>query len=66
MDFKPDGGKILKTIFAVETSNTHADIKVAQTELDAVQKAMQMEDKSYDLYHERYEQAAMGAGKGFL
>ena len=52
VDFKPDGGKTLRTIFAEETNNPTTKIKVAQTELDAVQKAMQMEDKSYDLYHQ--------------
>jgi rubrerythrin len=38
---------------------------MAQTELDAVQKAMQMEDKSYDVYHQRSEQAGPGAEKEF-
>lgn len=56
VDFKPDGGKTLRTIFAVEISKPTSEIKVAHTELDAVQKAMQMEDKSYDFYHDRYEQ----------
>ena len=51
VDFIPDGGKTLRTIFAVEISKPTSEIKVAQTELDAVQKAMQIEDKSYDLYH---------------
>ena len=38
---------------------------MAQTELDAVQKAMQIEDKSYDLYHDRFEQAGPGAERDF-
>ena len=58
VDFKADGGKTLRTIFAIETNKPAPQVKVAQTELDAVQKAMEMEDKSYDLYHDRYEQAA--------
>ena len=65
VDFKQESGKILKTIFAEETINPTTTIKVAQTELDAVQKAMQVEDKSYDLYHQRYEQAAKGAERDF-
>ena len=65
VDFKQDSEKILKTIFAEETINPTTTIKVAQTELDAVQKAMQLEDKSYDLYHQRYEQAAKGAERDF-
>jgi rubrerythrin len=60
VDFKPDGGKTLRTIFAIETNKPIPNIKVTQTELDAVQKAMQIEDKSYDLYHDRYEQAGPG------
>jgi rubrerythrin len=65
VDFKADGGKTLRTIFAEETNNPTTTIKVAQTELDAVQKAMQIEDKSFDLYHQRFEQAAKGAERDF-
>ena len=66
VDFKPDGGKTLRTIFAVEISKPTSEIKVAHTELDAVQKAMQMEDKSYDFYHDRYEQVGPGAERDFF
>jgi rubrerythrin len=65
VDFKQNSAKILKTIFAEETINPTTAIKVAQTELDAVQKAMQIEDKSYDLYHQRFGQAAKGAERDF-
>ena len=65
VNFKPDGGKVLRTIFAEAASGTASQTKVADTELDAVEKAMQMEDKSYDLYHQRYEQAAKGAERDF-
>ena len=65
VNFQPDAGKILKTIFTGETGGDAANIKVAQTELDDVQKAMRLEDKSYDLYHERYGQAAIGSEKDF-
>jgi rubrerythrin len=65
VDFKSDGGKSLRTIFAMEL-NTPAPVKKsAKTELEAVQKAMQIEDKSYDLYNERYKQAAKGVEKDF-
>lgn len=57
VNFKADGGKTLRTIFANEINKPTPDVKVAKTEIDAVQKAMEMEDKSYDLYHNRYEQA---------
>ncbi len=65
-DFTLDGGKTLRTIFAVETNKTAPDIKVAQSEIDAVLKAMQMEDKSYDFYHDRSEQVGPGAEKDFF
>ena len=60
VDFKTDSGRTQRNIFAIEISKPAPDIKVARTELDAVQKAMQMEDKSYDFYHDRYEQAGPG------
>ena len=65
VDFKAGAGKTLRTIFADESNNPTTTIKVAQTEIDAVRKAMQVEDKSYDLYHQRYEQAAKGAEREF-
>jgi len=65
IDFKPDGGKTLRTIFAVEINKPTSDVKAAKTELEVVQKAMQMEDKSYDVYHQRSEQASSGAEKEF-
>jgi hypothetical protein len=65
VDFKQDSGKILRTIFADETTNPTTAIKVAQSEIDAVQKAMQIEDKSYDLYHQRFGQVAKGAERDF-
>ena len=65
VDFKQDSGKVLRTIFTNETINPTTAIKVAQSEIDAVQKAMQIEDKSYDLYHQRFGQAAKGAERDF-
>jgi rubrerythrin len=65
VDFNSDGGKALRTIFAMEL-NTPAQVKKAtKTEIEVVQKAMQMEDKSYDLYHERFEQSTKGIEKDF-
>jgi rubrerythrin len=65
VEFKSAGGKTLRTIFVEETSTPAPQIKVAQTELDALQKAMKLEDKSYDYYHRQYEQAAKGAERDF-
>jgi len=65
--FKPDAGfKFLKTIFAEASNETAPQAKAAKTELEAIEKAMRrLEDKSYDLYNQRFEQAAKGAEKDF-
>jgi rubrerythrin len=65
IDFKPDAGQVLKTIFAAASSESGSQAKAAKTELEAVEKAMQMEDKSYDLYRQRFTAAAKGAEKDF-
>lgn len=65
VDFKSDAGRSLRTIFAKEIDKTESKITVTQTELDDVQRAMEWEDKSYDLYHQRYQQAAKDAEKNF-
>ena len=49
-DFQPDGGKELRTIFAKATEGIGSNIKAPTTELDAVQTAMAMENKTYDFY----------------
>ena len=49
-DFQPDGGKRLRTIFAKTTEEMGSDIEPLTTELDAVQTAMSMENKTYDFY----------------
>ena len=65
VDFKPDAGHSLRTIFAEEIDKTESTIAASQTELDDVQRAMELEDKSYDLYRQRYQQSAKGAEKDF-
>ena len=65
VDFQSDRGKTPRTIFALEIEKPASEIKVAQTELDVVQKAMQLEDKSYDFYHDRFEQAGPGAERDY-
>jgi rubrerythrin len=62
---QPDAGQVLKTIFAEASNETAPQTKAAKTEIEAIEKAMQMEDKSYDLYNQRFEQAAKGAEKDF-
>jgi len=52
-DFQPDKGKRLRTIFVRATEKTGSNIKVLATELDAIQVAMNLENKTYDFYKTR-------------
>jgi rubrerythrin len=65
IDFQPDGGQKLRTIFARATEKISSDLKYIPTELDAVQKAMDMENKTYDFYKNRSEKATYNAEKTF-
>ncbi len=49
VDFRPEGGKLLRTILA-RTEGNDPGIKASATELDAVQTAIDMESKTYDFY----------------
>lgn len=64
-DFQPDGGKGLRTIFARATEGVSSNIRALATELDAVQTAMVMENKTYDYYTRQGEIAAHDAERGF-
>ena len=60
-DFKPDRGKKLRTVFATATEEMGVNIKVPATELDAIQTAMQMENKTYDFYKNQTQNATYDA-----
>ena len=64
-DFQPDGGKRLRTIFAKVTGEIGSNIKAATTELDAVQTAMDMENKTYDFYTNQSKETTYGAERDF-
>ncbi len=64
-DFQPDGGKRLRTIFARATEETGPNIKVPATELDAIQTAMDMENKTYDFYKSQGGNATYDAERDF-
>ncbi|GAI03232.1 unnamed protein product, partial [marine sediment metagenome] len=64
-DFQPDGGKRLRTIFARATEEMGSNIKAPATELDAIQTAMDMENKTYDFYKSQGENAAHEAERDF-
>jgi len=64
-NFQPDGGKRLRTIFARATEGMGSDIKALATELDTIQTAMDMENKTYDFYKSQGENAAYDAERDF-
>jgi len=49
-DFRPDGGKRLRTIFTRATEEMGSNVKAPATELDAVQRAIDMENKTHEFY----------------
>ncbi len=64
-DLQPDGGKGLKSIFAGATEQLGSRVEALATELDTVQTAMEMENKTYDFYKRRGETATHQAEKEF-
>ncbi len=53
IELETDQGKGLRSLFAQATSELGKEIKVADSEFEALKVAMDMEQKSYDLYHRR-------------
>jgi rubrerythrin len=65
IDFRPDGGKGLRTIFARAIEVMGAHVEAAATELGALKTAMDMENKTYDYYKKQEETATWDVEKGF-
>jgi len=65
VDFQPDGGRTMRTIFARATEKTDSAVKPLATELDAVQMAMKMENESRDFYTSRSENTNEDGEKEF-
>lgn len=64
-DFQPQGGKELRTVFAQAAEQMGRDIKAAESELEAVQTAIGMENKTYDYYQQQGSQASYPAEQEF-
>jgi rubrerythrin len=64
-DFQPDRGKRLRTIFARSIEEIGSKVKVPATELEAVQTAMDMENKTYDFYKNQGRSATYDAERDF-
>ena len=64
-DFQPDGGKRLRTIFIRVVEGMGSSVKAPSTELDAIQTAMDMENKTYDFYKSQGENVTYDAERDF-
>ena len=64
-DFQPDGGQMLRTIFAQATAESNAKAKAPASELGAIETAMAMENKTYDYYKRQGEDATYDAERDF-
>jgi len=64
-DFQPDGGRTLRTIFARATEEPGSNRKAPATELDAIQSAMDMENKSCDFYRNQGNNATSDTERDF-
>ena len=65
IDFQPDFGQKLRTMFARAIDSMGSDIDTGDSELDAVQTAMDMENKSRDYYLELAGKTAVAEQKEF-
>ncbi|MFC1874078.1 ferritin family protein [Chloroflexota bacterium] len=60
-----DEAQSLRTIFKQAVNKLGAQVKILDTELGAVQKAMEMENKTYDFYQKRTGEANYAAERDF-
>jgi len=63
--FQGDGGQGLKTIFSEAVKAMDKNAAAIPTEIEAVETAMAMENKTYDFYKARGSKAAYDAEKQF-
>lgn len=63
--FQPDGGRGLRTVFAEALEKSSREGKGTDTELEAVQTAMAMENKTYDFYRDQSVKAGQDAERDF-
>jgi len=64
-EFHADGGRALRTVFANAIDSMDREVESMPEELDAVQNAMAMENKTFDFYREQGKKAAYDVEKLF-
>jgi len=65
VDFKPDGGSSLRTLFSRATEQVGKSVMASDSELDAVQTAVGMEGKTYDFYISQSQSTLYPAARDF-
>jgi rubrerythrin len=63
--FKGDGGRALRTIFTRAIEAMDRDVQAIPGEMEAIETAMGMENKTYDFYKSRSGKATYGAEKEY-
>jgi len=63
--FKSDNGKALKTLFAQAVHDMGSKVNIRPSEMDAIQTAMDMENKTYDFYQSQLKTASYPAETEF-
>ena len=65
-DYEPDGGRGLRTLFARALEAEKPDMQTSSSEMDDIQKAMDMENQTYDFYISLGKKATYDAEKDFF
>jgi rubrerythrin len=63
--YRPDAGQRLRTIFGQAIDEMDRNTKAIPSEMDAIQTAMEMENKTYDFYTKRSAESNFDAEKRF-
>lgn len=61
----PDRSKELRTVFTQASKELASKVEVLSTELGAIEKAMEMENKTYDFYQNQGKKASYNAERDF-
>ena len=64
-EFKVNGGRALRTVFANAIENIDKDVSAMPEEIDAVETAMGMENETFDYYREQANKSGYDAEKQF-
>ncbi len=66
VEYRPDGGQELRTIFSRATGELGGGVKAPATELAAAQTAVDMEARTFDFYKQQARQATEPAARAFF